>query len=154
MSDKSPERLELEAEASKLGVEFKHNISDEKLLERVVEAQEAENKVPPLEVLQNKLRAYGVPDDQVKGTVDECEQQLQRVLHARAIAAKKRAQQDQGDYYGKTAKVRITHQGDNRIGTGEYIAGVGNLCYSKGETPTIPLQTAEVLQEKGWVEIV
>ncbi len=158
MTEKSPERMELESEATKLGVDFKHNISDDKLLERVAAAQDApnedENKLSPLEGLHNKLKAYGIPDDQLKGTVEDCEAQLARVLSARAKASEKRQQKDQGDYYGKVATVRITKLGDGKVGTGEYIAGIGNLCYEAGETAEIPLKSAEALEAKGWVEIV
>ncbi len=163
MSEKSPERIELEQEAQSLGVEFKHNISDEKLLERIVAAQEATaapesvedepEKLSAEEVLRNKLTAYGVPPEQHKGTVPELEAQLKRVLAARAKAAEKRKQEDEGDYYGKTAKVRITKLGDDKVGTGEYIAGIGNLCYAAGEIAELPLKTAEELEERGFVEI-
>lgn len=164
MSEKSPERLELEAEAEKLGVEFKHNISDEKLMERVIAAQEANVAAPEArddepeklsaeEVLHNKLTAYGVPEDQHKKTLPDLEAQLKRVLAARAKAAEKRKQRDEGDYYGKTATVRITKQGDDKVGTGEYIAGIGNLCYAAGEIVEVPLKTAEELEKRGFVEI-
>lgn len=179
MSEKSPERLELEQEAEKLGISFKHNISDEKLMERVIAAQEAPEAAlggetapePPApepeapaedepeklsaeEVLHNKLTAYGVPEDQHKKTVPELEAQLRRVLAARAKAAEKRKQEDEGDYYGKVATIRITKKGDDKVGTGEYIAGIGNLCYAAGEiVPDIPLKTAEVLEDRGFAEI-
>lgn len=173
MSEKSPERLELEQEAEKLGISFKHNISDEKLMERVIAAQESPEaalegettpepapieeepeKLPPEEVLRNKLTAYGVPEDQHKKTVPELEAQLKRVLAARAKAAEKRKQKDEGDYYGKTAKVVILPMGDDKVGTGEYIAGIGNLCYAVDEEAELPLKTAEELQERGYVRIL
>ena len=173
MSEKSPERVELEQEAEALGISFKHNISDEKLLERVVAAQEsdetpaapevtAEPEAPEepeapaisaLEILHNKLEAYGVPPEQHKTTVEEAEKQLTRVLAARAKAAEKRKMKDEGDYYGKTATVRITKKGDDLVGTGEYIAGIGNLCYASGEVVELPLRSAEELEERGFAEI-
>lgn len=116
-------------------------------------AQE-EVKISPEEVLHNKLTAYGVPEDQHKKTLPDLEAQLKRVLAARAKAAEKRKMEDEGDYYGKTAKVRITRMGDDLVGTGEYIAGIGNLCYAAGEEPELPLKTAEELQDRGLVEIM
>ena len=155
MSEKSTERLELEQEAASLGISFKHNISDEKLLERIAaaEGEASAPQVSPLEVLHNKLEAYGVPREQHKTTVAEAELQLTRVLAARAKAAEKRKQKDEGDYYGKTATVRITKMGDDKVGTGEYIAGIGNLCYAVGETPELPLTSAKSLEARGLVEI-
>lgn len=117
------------------------------------EPAEEEVKISPEEVLHNKLTAYGVPEDQHKKTLPDLEAQLKRVLAARAKAAEKRKMQDEGDYYGKTAKVRITRMGDDLVGTGEYIAGIGNLCYAAGEEAELPLKTAEELQDRGLVEI-
>lgn len=111
-------------------------------------------KLSAEEVLRNKLTAYGVPEDQHKKTLPDLEAQLKRVLAARAKAAEKRKMEDEGDYYGKTAKVRITRMGDDLVGTGEYIAGIGNLCYAAGETADLPLKSAEELQDRGLVEIV
>jgi hypothetical protein len=113
-----------------------------------------EQKISPEDVLHNKLTAYGVPYDQHKKTLPDLEAQLKRVLAARAKAAEKRKMADEGDYYGKTAKVRITRMGDDLVGTGEYIAGIGNLCYAAGEEPELPLKTAEELQDRGLVEIM
>jgi len=110
--------------------------------------------ISPEEVLHNKLFAYGVPGDQHKKTLPDLEAQLKRVLAARAKAAEKRKMADEGDYYGKTAKVRITRMGDDLVGTGEYIAGIGNLCYAAGEEPELPLKTAEELQDRGLLEIM
>lgn len=114
---------------------------------------EEEDKISPEDVLHNKLTAYGVPEDQHKKTLPDLEAQLKRVLAARAKAAEKRKMADEGDYYGKTAKVRITRMGDDLVGTGEYIAGIGNLCYAAGEEAELPLKTAEELQDRGLVEI-
>lgn len=122
--------------------------------EPVLTAPDEPEKLPPEEVLHNKLVAYGVERDQHKETLPDLEAQLKRVLAARARAAEKRKIKDQGDYYGKTATIRITKQGDDRVGTGEYIAGIGNICYAAGEVvPDIPLITAEALEERGFAEI-
>ena len=95
-----------------------------------------------------------MPEDQHKKTVPDLEAQLKRVLAARAKAAEKRKQKDEGDYYGKTAKVVILPMGDDKVGTGEYIAGIGNLCYAVDEEAELPLKTAEALQERGYVRIL
>jgi hypothetical protein len=118
-----------------------------------VSAEEPE-KLPPIEALHNKLVAYGVAKDECPSDIEECEMLLTQVLQARKQAAEKRQKKDEGDYFGKKAKVRITKMGDGKVSTGRYIAGIGNLCYAQDQTPIVPLLSAEALEEKGYAEIL
>ena len=170
---KTAKRQDLEAQAAEHGVDFDDKTTNSALEEAILKAMEVaeaapepENaaaegddapeaeKLPPLEAIHNKLIAYGIAKEECPGDMDECETLLKQVLAARAKAAEKRKMKDEGDNYGKMAKVRITVLGDNKVGTGRYIAGIGNMCYSTGDTPTIGLSSAEELQAKGYVEII
>lgn len=169
---KSDKRQELEAQAAEHGVEFDDKTTNKALEEAILEAMEAaeakpdpENaaaeggdepeQLPPLEGIHNKLVAYGIAKEGCPDNMDECESLLKQVLAARAKAAEKRKQKDEGDYYGKFVKVRVTKLGDGKIGTGRYIAGIGNMCYSAGETISkCPLLSAEALEAKGYAEII
>ncbi len=167
---KSAKRKELEDQAAELGVEFGDSTSNGDLESLILEAMEkpdADNaavegddlpegleRVSALEGIQKKLAAYGISEDQVPETVPECERLLNIVLKARAKEAEKRKRADEGDYYGKTAKVRVLPAGDDKIGTGTYIAGIGNICFERGEEPTLELKSAEALEARGFVEIL
>ena len=118
-----------------------------------ISAEEPE-KLPKIEALHNKLVAYGVAKEECPSDIAECEMLLQQVLQARRQAAEKRQKKDEGDYYGKKAKVRITKMGDGKVSTGRYIAGIGNLCYAQDQMPIIPLLSAEDLEARGFVEIL
>lgn len=167
---KSAKRQELEDQAKELGVEFGDSTSNGALEDLILEAMDkpdADNaavegddlpegleRLPPLKGIQNKLVAYGIPEDQLPETMSECERLLNVVLKARAKEAEKRKRADEGDYYGKTAKVRILLAGEDKVGTGQYIAGIGNICFERNEEATLALKSAEELEARGFVEIL
>jgi hypothetical protein len=178
---KSAKRQDLEKQAAEHSVAFDDKTTNGALEEAILAAMEAaespkakpkpeaapepENAapegddvperemLPPIEGIHNKLIAYGIAKEECPDTLEECEMLLKQVLKARAKAAEKRKQKDEGDHYGKKAKVRITKMGDGKVGTGRYIAGIGNMCYSQGDTPVLDLSSAETLEERGFAEI-
>lgn len=49
--------------------------------------------------------------------------------------------------------VRITKKGDGKVSNGNHIATLGDEYFDTGETPMLPRDTAEALEERGFVEI-
>lgn len=48
--------------------------------------------------------------------------------------------------------VTVTKAGDEKISTGEHVAGVGDVTYKRGDRFLVPLATAEALEARHFVE--
>lgn len=63
----------------------------------------------------------------------------------------KKAETTEND--GGPVKVRITRFGAGQVSTGQHEAGTGDVMHEEGDELTIDRDTAEALQERGFVEI-
>jgi hypothetical protein len=71
----------------------------------------------------------------------------------RKIDALKRAKEAQAAPPPEGVPCRVLKRGEGKISMGEHISGLGDLTYDKGETLTLPPETAAQYEDLGYVEI-
>lgn len=72
----------------------------------------------------------------------------------RKIDALRKAKVGRNDSSGEAlVQVRVLKRGSGLISMGEHIAGLGELTYDAGETPSFPKSVAEDLEARGLAEI-